>query len=111
MFSSAAKLLSVCVIFALAAQLDWELHHVDIKSAYLNSTLDEEVYMMPPGGVLKPNEQGKVCKLKKVLYGLKQAGRKWYKTLTTVFFNMGYSRSDVDHSVFYRKTAHSSCSY
>jgi hypothetical protein len=64
----------------LAAQLDWELHHVDIKSAYLNTTLDEEVYMMPPHGVLKPDKQEKVCKLKKALYGLKQAGREWYNS-------------------------------
>jgi hypothetical protein len=105
-FSSVTKMLSVHFIFALAAQLDWELHHVDIKSAYLNATLDEEVYMTPPHGVLKPNEQGKVCKLKKVLYGLKQTGHEWYKTLTTVFFDMGYSRSNVNHSVFYHKTTH-----
>jgi hypothetical protein len=90
MFSSMAKMPSVHVIFTLAAQLDWELHHVDIKSAYLNATLDEEVYMTLPHGVLKSNEQGKVCKLKKALYGLKQAGHEWYKTLTTVFFDMGY---------------------
>jgi hypothetical protein len=95
------------VIFALAAQLDWELHHVDIESAYLNATLDEEVYMTPPGGVLKPNKQGKVCKLRKALYGLKQAGREWYKTLATVILDMGYSRSNIDHSIFYCKTTHS----
>jgi hypothetical protein len=69
--------------------------------------MDEEVYMTPPCGVLKPNEQGKVCKLKKALYGLKQAGCEWYTTLATVFFNMGYSQSDVDHSVSYHKTVHS----
>jgi hypothetical protein len=63
--------------------------------------------MTPPHGVLKPNKQGKVCKLKKALYGLKQAGREWYKTLATVILDIGYSRSNVDHSVFYRKTTHS----
>jgi hypothetical protein len=51
-------MLSICVVFTLAAQLDWELHHVDIKSAYLDTSLEEEVYMMPPCGVLKPNKQG-----------------------------------------------------
>jgi hypothetical protein len=57
-FFSVAKMLSICVVFTLAAQLDWELHHVDIKSAYLDTSLDEEVYMMPHCGVLKPNKQG-----------------------------------------------------
>jgi hypothetical protein len=107
MFSSAVGVPSVHVVFTLATQIDWKLHHVDIKSAYLNATLDEEVYMTPSRGVLKPNKQGKVCKLKKVLYGLKQVGHEWYKTLTTVILDMGYSRSDVNHSVFYCKTMHS----
>jgi hypothetical protein len=52
-FSSAAKMPSLRVILAMAAQLDWEIHQVDMKSAYLNAKLNEEVYMIPPRGVLK----------------------------------------------------------
>jgi hypothetical protein len=100
-FSSAAKMPSLHVILAMATQLDWEIHQVDVKSAYLNAKLNEEVYMIPPQGVLKPGQEGMVCKLKKALYGLKQAGREWYKTLKEVFYKMGYSRSNVNHSVFY----------
>jgi hypothetical protein len=57
--------------------------------------------MIPPQGVSKPGQEGMVCKLKKALYGLKQAGREWYKTLKESFYKMGYSRSNVDHSIFY----------
>jgi hypothetical protein len=78
------------VIFALAAHFHWELHHVNIKSAYLNASLKEEVYMSAPHGVLRPGEEGNVCKLKKALYGLKQARHEWYKTLANTFFEMGF---------------------
>ena len=74
MFSSAAKMPTVQVVLANAATQDWEIEHVDIKSAYLNVTLKETIYMKPPQGVLKPGEEGKVCHLVKGLYGLKQAG-------------------------------------
>jgi hypothetical protein len=84
----------------MATRLDWEIHQVDVKSAYLNVKLNEEVYMIPPR-VLKLGQEGMVCKLKKALYGLKQASCEWYKTLKKVFYKMGYSRSNVDHSVFY----------
>jgi hypothetical protein len=104
-FSSAAKMLSVRVILALAAQLDWEIHQVDVKSAYLNATLKEEVYMHPPNQVLKLGQEGKVCRLLKAMYGLKQAGHKWYETLAAVFRELGYSRLSVDHSVFYKQDA------
>jgi hypothetical protein len=90
MFSSAAKMSLIQVIFAVAAHFDWELHHIDIKSAYLNASLKEEVYMSAPCGVLRPGEEGKVCKLKKALYGLKQAGHESYKTLANAFFEMGF---------------------
>ena len=73
-FSSAAKMPTVCAVLANAAEQDWEIEHVDIKSAYLNAPLKETVYMKPPRGVLKPGQAGKVLRLLKGLYRLKQAG-------------------------------------
>lgn len=81
----AAKMPSVQVVLANAAQQDWEIHQVDVKSAYLNAPLEETVYMKPPRGVLKPGQEGMVCRLLKGLYGLKQAGRGWHKKLSNVF--------------------------
>ena len=103
-FAMAAKMPSIRVVLGNAAQQDWEIHQVDVKSAYLNAPLEEEVYMLPPAGLLKPGQQGFVCKLKKALYGLKQAGREWQKTLTAVMTNnLGFKRSAVDHSVYLRQ--------
>ena len=105
-FSAAVKMPSVRVVLANAAEQNWEIHHVDVKSAYLNAPLNETVYMTPPRGVLKPSQEGKVCRLLKGLYGLKQAGRVWHQELTKVFItNLGFKRSAVDHSVFYRRTS------
>jgi Reverse transcriptase (RNA-dependent DNA polymerase) len=85
-----------------AAHQDWEIKHIDVKSAYLNATLKEEIYIKPPRGVLKPGQQGKVLKLLKGLYGLKQAGQGWYMEMSRVFVNeMGFKQSAIDHSVFY----------
>ena len=102
-FSAAAKMPMVCVILANAAHQDWEIDHVDVKSAYLNAQLEEVIYMKPPRGVLKPGEEGKVLRLLKGLYGLKQAGRGWYLEMSRVFLKqMGFKRSAIDHSIFYR---------
>ena len=62
------------MVLANAMQQDWEMHQVDMKSAYLNVPLDEEVYMLPPAGILKPGQENMVCRLIKALYRLKQAG-------------------------------------
>jgi Reverse transcriptase (RNA-dependent DNA polymerase) len=74
-FSAAAKMPTVCAILANAAHQDWEIKHVDVKSTYLNAELKEMIYMKAPRGVLKPGQEEKVLRLKKGLYGLKQAGR------------------------------------
>ena len=58
----------------LAAALDWEVHQIDIKTAYLNGSLDEEIYMDQPKGFHSTGESGSVCRLVKAIYGLKQAG-------------------------------------
>ena len=90
------------MVLAIATQQDWEMHQVDVKSAYLNALLDEEVYMLPPARLLKPGEENVVCKLKKVLYRLKQASCEWQKTLTAVFTNkLGFKQSAINHSIFF----------
>jgi hypothetical protein len=60
--------------------------------------------MKAPRGVLKQGEEGKVLRLKKGLYGLKQAGRGWYQEMSRVFISeLGFTRSGIDHSVFFRR--------
>jgi len=105
-FSTAAKMPTVQVILANAAHQDWEIEHVDVKSAYLNAPLKETIHMKPPRRVLKPGQEGMVLKLKKGLYGLKQAGRGWYLEMSRVFLKeLGFERSAIDHLVFYQRKA------
>jgi Reverse transcriptase (RNA-dependent DNA polymerase) len=102
-FSSAAKMASNRIVLAYATQQDWELHQVDVVGAYLNANLTDKIYMRPPVGILKKGEEGKVCRLLKGLYGLKQAGREWYLELRgTLVGKMEFTWSSADHSVFYR---------
>ena len=102
-FSAAVKMPSVRVILANATEQDWEIHQINVKSAYLLAPLKETIYMKPPHGVLKLGQEGKVCRLLKGLYGLKQAGRGWYQELTKVMVSeLAFKRSAIDHSVFYR---------
>jgi hypothetical protein len=74
-FAPVARLETVRLLLALAAQGQWEVHHMDVKSAFLNGDLHEEVYMQQPPSFSQPNSHGKVLRLKKALYGLKQAPR------------------------------------
>jgi hypothetical protein len=64
---------SVRLLHALAAQEGWRVHHMDVKSAFLNGDLMEEVYMHQPPGFAIPDKEGKVPRLRKALYGLQQA--------------------------------------
>ena len=105
MFSSAAKMPTVHAVLANAAELDWEIEHINVKSAYLNAPLKETVYMRPLRGVLKSGQEGKVLRLLKGLYGLKQAGRGWYQEMSRVLMGeLGFKRSAADHLVFFCQT-------
>ena len=73
-----------------------------MKNSYLNAKLTETIYMRPPPGYLKPGEEGKVCRLIKCLYGTRQAGFKWYKTLHEFFSKIRFTCSAVNHVVFYK---------
>lgn len=76
-FAPVARMETVKMLLALAAYANWQIHHMDVKSAFLNEVLLEEVYVKQPPGFVKKENAGKVLKLNKALYGLKQAPRAW----------------------------------
>ena len=76
-FSPVAKMATVRAIIVMAAAKGWDLQQMDVKNAFLNGDLQEEVYMEQPKGYVHPEFVHYVCRLKKDLYGLKQAPRAW----------------------------------
>ncbi|KAL0386347.1 UNVERIFIED_CONTAM: Retrovirus-related Pol polyprotein from transposon RE1 [Sesamum latifolium] len=80
----------------------WPVHQVDINNAFLHGFLDEDIYMQAPAGYVVP--KGKVCKLKRSLYGLKQASREWNLELTSKLLAFGFHQSAHDHCLFIKHT-------
>ena len=78
-YAPVTRLETIRLLFALAVEKDWEIRQIDVKTAYLNGDLDEKIFMALPEGYDVP--EGHVLLLRKSLYGLKQAGRQWYKRL------------------------------
>ncbi|KAL9226203.1 hypothetical protein vseg_002041 [Gypsophila vaccaria] len=98
-FAPTAKMVTVRVFLAVAAARNWELHQMDVHNAFLHGNLDEEVYMRLPHGysVAQP---GKVCRLKKSLYGLRQASRCWFAKLSDSLLAFGFRQCMSDYSLF-----------
>ena len=78
-FTPIAKINSIRVLMSLAVNSNWPLHQLDVKNAFLNGDLVEEVFMSPLLGFEESFGDGKVCKLKNSLYGLKQSPRAWFE--------------------------------
>src|SRR6267142_119755 len=100
-FSPVARLASFCMILAIAVHNDWEIHTFDFNGAYLNGELNvnKDIFMQPPPGY---ESQGEFVKhLHKSLYGLKQAGHKWYDTLCHALADLGFSMNNADLGMFY----------
>jgi hypothetical protein len=89
-FAPVARMESMRLLIALAAQEGWRVHHMDVKSVFLNGDLKEEVYMHQPPGFAIPGKEGKVLRLCKALYGLRQAPRTWNAKLDTTLKGMGF---------------------
>ncbi|THH16855.1 hypothetical protein EUX98_g9236 [Antrodiella citrinella] len=104
-YAPVAKMSSARTCLAIAAQRDYEIHQMDVKSAYLYGRMEEgeNIYMRPPRGTqLAGIKPGQVLKLQACIYGLKQAGRRWAKKFRSVMTDVGLTRSELDHGVFYR---------
>ena len=76
-FSPVAMLKSIRILLSIAAYYDYEIWQMDAKTTFLNSNLEEEIYMLQPKGFIAKNQEHIVCKLKRSIYGLKQASRSW----------------------------------
>ena len=100
-FSPTARLNSVRMLMQVAVQHDLLLHQMDVKTAYLNADIDHEIYLMQPQGFEK--EKNKVCLLNKSLYGLKQSGKLWNKTVHDFFTENDFVRSEIDHCIYMKK--------
>ncbi|CAH9140337.1 unnamed protein product [Cuscuta epithymum] len=92
-------MVTVRVFLAVAAARNWELHQMDVHNAFLHGDLEEEVYMkLPPG--FRTSQPGLVCRLRKSLYGLRQAPRCWFAKLAASLRKYGFTQSYSDYSLF-----------
>ncbi|XP_074298256.1 uncharacterized protein LOC141629094 [Silene latifolia] len=99
-FSPVSKKDSLRIVLALVAHYDLELHQMDVKTAFLNGELEKEVYMDQPEGFASPGNEDKVCRLRKSIYGLKQASRQWYLKFNDTITSYGFVEITVDRCIY-----------
>src|SRR3954469_11640900 len=109
-FSPVAMLKSVRILLAIAAYFDYEIWQMDVKTAFLNGNLEDNVYMIQPEGFVAPEDAGKVCKLKISIYGLKQASRSWNLRFDEVVKGFGFIQNGEEACV-YKKVSGSAISF
>lgn len=101
-FAPVARMDTVRLLIALAAHEGWEVHHMDVKSAFLNDDLQEEVFVEQPQGFISVGNEHKVLKLHKALYGLHQAPRAWNAKLDDTLLSLGFRRSPMEYAIYTR---------
>lgn len=99
-FSPVVKASTVRIILAIAVMNSWPLHQLDVKNAFLNGHLSSPVYMEQPPGYIDPAYPNHVCRLKKALYGLRQAPLAWYQRFRSFLLDLGFSGTHADTSLF-----------
>ncbi|KAL0333939.1 UNVERIFIED_CONTAM: Retrovirus-related Pol polyprotein from transposon TNT 1-94 [Sesamum angustifolium] len=101
------RITSIRVLIVVAALYDLEIHQMDVKTAFLNGELDEEIYMEQPEGFVVPGQEKKVCRLVKSLYGLKQAPKQWHEKFDQTMLSNGFKINECDKCVYVKSTQHS----
>ncbi|KAK9004472.1 hypothetical protein V6N11_002272 [Hibiscus sabdariffa] len=109
-FSPVAMFKSIRIMLAVAAFHDYEIWQMDVKTAFLNGKLEEDVYMTQPEGFVTPENVGKICKLQRSIYGLKQASRSWNLRFNEAIQEFGFIRNE-DEPCVYKKFSGSIVSF
>ncbi|GJY79920.1 zinc finger, CCHC-type containing protein [Tanacetum coccineum] len=102
-FAPVARIETVRLILALAAYHGWQVHHLDVKSAFLHGDLKEEVYVTQPEGFVQQGNSGKVYKLTKALYGLRQAPRAWNVKLDQTLKSLDFKKCNLEQAVYTKR--------
>ncbi|WVZ64234.1 hypothetical protein U9M48_013789 [Paspalum notatum var. saurae] len=103
-FAPVAHMTTVRALLAVASAREWSISQLNVKNAFLNGELCEEVYMQPPPGYSVP--EGMVCHLRRSLYGLKQAPRAWFQRFASVVTAAGFSAGAHDPALFVHTSSH-----
>jgi hypothetical protein len=88
--------------------MKWNLHQMDVKIAFLNGFIEEEVYIEKPQGFEVEDKKSHVCKLKKALYGLKEAPRAWYGRIDSFLMSLVFTKSKADSNLYFKVMNHES---
>ena len=96
-FAPVAQYTTIRSIIDLAAMQGWNLHQMDVKTAFLHGAIKEEVYVEQPLGFKVQDWDTHVCRLKKALYGLKQAPKSWYERIDSYLMKLGFTHSNVNY--------------
>ena len=99
-FSPVIKSTTIRSVLHVAVTKGWPIHQIDVNNAFLQRTLDDEVYVAQPPGFIDQDLPHHVCRLRKALYGLKQAPRAWYQELRAFLVTQGFQNSLADASLF-----------
>ncbi|GJW02066.1 putative ribonuclease H-like domain-containing protein [Tanacetum coccineum] len=99
-FAPVARIEAIRIFLAFSSYMDFVVYQMDVKSAFIYGTIDEEVYVTQPPGFIDPKYPKKVYKVVKALYGLHQAPRAWYATLSTFLLQNGYRRGAIDKTLW-----------
>jgi hypothetical protein len=108
-FAPVARYTSIKAIISLVASMGRNLHQMDVKTAFLNGAIEEEVYIEQPQGFEVHSRDTHVCRLKKALYGLKQAPRAWYARMDSYLRRLGFSKSHADPNLYYKVVGQCTC--
>ncbi|KAL4576014.1 hypothetical protein LXL04_012102 [Taraxacum kok-saghyz] len=108
-FSPVTKPVTIRTIISIALAHNWPLRQLDVNNVFLHGTLHEDVFMSQPPGFIHHQYPDHICKLKKSIYGLKQASRAWYLELTSFLLNFGFTKSLADASLFICKNQRVTC--
>jgi hypothetical protein len=99
-FSIVARYTSIREVISLASVMGWKIHQMDVKTAFLNGVIKEEVYIEQPQGFEVHGRESHVCRLKKSFYELKQTPRAWYSRIDGYLQSMGFTKSEVDPNLY-----------
>jgi hypothetical protein len=100
-FAPVSQYTSIRAVISLAIEMGWNIHQMDVKIAFLNGLIEEEVYIEQPLGFEVHGRESHVCIMKKALYGMKQAPRAWYSRIDAYLQQLGFEKSEADPNLYF----------